>query len=86
MIPQGFEFDNAEMPASIPLDKVGHFKISAAYNKATRELTYQRELIFGQNLGLLFPVTSYLAVKQVFDAIHTADDHVITLKQEAVSQ
>jgi hypothetical protein len=85
-IPQGFELDNAEMPASIPMDKVGHFKISAAYNKTRRELTYQRELVFGQNLAVLFPVAAYQAVKTVFDMIHSADDHVITLKQEPVSQ
>ena len=82
-IPEGFELDNAEMPASIPLDKIGSYKISAAFNKSTRDLTYQREFVFAKNLGLVFPVASYLRLKSVFDQIHTADNHVITLKQGA---
>ena len=42
-----------------------------------------RELVFGNKGNILFPAESYTAVKKVFDLIHQADEHVLTLKQGA---
>jgi hypothetical protein len=50
-----------------------------------RTLKYDREFFFGGGNSILFPVSSYAAVKQLFDVIAKANDHTITLKQGAAN-
>ena len=81
--PKGYQLDHAELPAPIPLQDVGSYKLSARFDTGQRKLFYTRELVFGNKGTILFPPESYPAVKKVFDLIHQADQHVLTLKQVA---
>jgi hypothetical protein len=60
---------------------VGHYKLLAGYTAAERKITYTRELVFGMNGAILFPSNAYPALKKLFDLMHQADEHVLTLKQ-----
>ena len=50
-----------------------------------RMLCYEREFFFGGGGNILFPVSSYSAVRQLFDVLAKANDHTITLKQIAAN-
>jgi hypothetical protein len=80
-LPKGYELDHAELPAPIPLQDVGSYKLRARFDTVQRKLMCTRELVFGNKGNILFPAESYTAVKKVFDLIHQADEHVLTLKQ-----
>ncbi|MGI8812024.1 MAG: hypothetical protein ACR2IH_05790 [Pyrinomonadaceae bacterium] len=45
-------------------------------------MLYKRDFYFGGGGRLLFPSASYQPVKNLFDAFHQSDTHVITLKQK----
>lgn len=82
-LPKGYELDHAELPAPIPLQQVGSYKLRARFDAAQRKLLCTRELVFGNKGSILFPAESYPAVKKTFDLIHQSDQHVLTLKQAA---
>jgi hypothetical protein len=44
-------------------------------------LIYKRKFFFGGSGTILFPVEKYDVLKQLFEEIHKADNHMITLKQ-----
>jgi hypothetical protein len=80
-VPKGFELENAEAPASFGLGGVGEYRVSA--KAGAGQLIYQRKLVFGRGGALIFPLSSYPALKKAFDAIHQEDEHTITLRQKA---
>ncbi len=80
-VPKGFELENAESPASLGFGALGEYRVSAKADGG--ELLYHRKLIFGRGGTLVFPATSYPALKKVFDAIQEQDQHAITLRQQA---
>lgn len=82
-LPKGYELDHAELPAPIPLQEVGSYKLRARFDTVQRKLLCTRDLVFGNKGSILFPPESYSSVKKVFDLIHQADQHVLTLKQGA---
>lgn len=84
-VPEGYELDHADLPGTVDVKQLT-YRLSASFNKSTRELTYKREFTFGKDFALLFPKESYLGLKEVFDAIHAGDNHTITLKQGAAAQ
>jgi len=43
-------------------------------------IEYHRELVFGSDKVLLFDTPAYPAIKEIFDSIHEADGHMLTLK------
>ena len=81
-LPKGFELDNAEKPAALADSKnIGSLAFNIAFNKEMNVLKYERKFHFGGGELYLFPVGSYQALKNMFDAFHKADNHTITLKQ-----
>jgi uncharacterized protein DUF3857 len=83
-LPHGFVLDNADTPASITPEMT--HRISALTIKMGSNgqvLIYDRDFFFGGGNSILFPVTGYSGVKQLFDILNSADDHTITLKQSA---
>lgn len=83
-VPAGFELENAEAPASFGLGTVGDYKVSAKAGNGI--LTYERELVFGKEGALIFPLKTYPVLKQAFDQIHEQDQHSITLRQKAAAK
>jgi hypothetical protein len=83
-LPEGYALDNAESPAPIAAGDLTKYEPSAGITKDGRTLIYTRKFYFGKGAaGLLFPVTTYPALKQYFDAVNKEDDHTIALKQAA---
>lgn len=81
-LPKGFTLDSAEAPGDVAdPSKICALTIQMAYDKAAGVLKYKRSFYFGANGKILFPVTVYEPLRQLFNAFHKADTHVITLRQ-----
>lgn len=81
-LPKGFELDNADSPGKVSDPKdIGSLKILTTIDKAAGILKYRRDFHFGGGGRILFPVSVYQPLKNLFDAFHKADTHTITLKE-----
>lgn len=56
--------------------------IKIELNKETNVLKYSRRFSFGANGRIIFDAGAYKPLKFLFDSIHKADTHVISLKQK----
>jgi hypothetical protein len=82
-LPKSFELDNADQPGDVSdPSKIGFLSTSIGINKATNVLLYKRNFYFGGNGKILFPVSVYQPLKNLFDAFHNADTHKLSLKQK----
>ena len=85
-LPAGFALDSADAPAAITPEMTSQIaaqKIKMNVTTDGRTLNYSREFFFGGGNNILFPVTSYVPLKNLFDRFSQANDHTITLKQSA---
>lgn len=82
-IPAGYELEHPEGPPAIDLGKLGEYKVKIALTSDHR-LVYSRRFAFGDNGVIRFPKEVYPQLKQVFDTIHEADMHALTLRQQTV--
>ncbi|HJQ31856.1 MAG TPA: DUF3857 domain-containing protein [Pyrinomonadaceae bacterium] len=85
-LPEGFALDNAEAPVPFSGGDLSKYEPTVGVTKDGRTLVYTRKFFFGRgggNAGLLFPVTSYPALKSYFDQVNKGDGHTIALKQAA---
>jgi hypothetical protein len=87
-LPEGFALDNAEAPAPVTADTLSKYEPSAGITKDGRTLVYKRRFFFGRANGrpMLYPTTTYPALKQYFDMVHKQDGHTIALKQGAPAE
>jgi hypothetical protein len=87
-LPAGYSLDNADAPSPVTPDMTqgitGH-QVKLGVTKDGHTLTLNRRFFFGARNTLLFPATSYGAVKNLFEIFHKSDNHTITLKQMATS-
>lgn len=81
-LPPGFALDNAEAPGSFNLGEGSTYEATIGVTKDMKTMIYKRNFRFTM---LVLPKTEYALIKRAFDAIHEADNHVITLKQDAAS-
>jgi hypothetical protein len=84
-LPKGYTLDNADRPAPIKAGEVCMHTINMGVTKDETQLIYNSTFFFGGSDVNLFPVETYSQVKQLFDEIHKADNHMITLKQTTSS-
>jgi len=83
-LPPGFALDNADAPQSITPEMTQ--QICADKIKIGSDghvLVFDREFFFGGRESLLFPASTYTAIKRLFEVMSVNDDHTITLKQTA---
>jgi transglutaminase-like putative cysteine protease len=81
-LPKGYTLDNADRPAPIDVGNICKHEIRMGLLKNDAgTLGYRRTFFFGGNDSVLFPVGTYDQIKQLFDEINKADNHMITLKQ-----
>ncbi|HVG33061.1 MAG TPA: DUF3857 domain-containing protein [Pyrinomonadaceae bacterium] len=80
-LPTGYDLDNADVPAPIGAGKVSQYTVRMAVTEDKRTLIYNRKFSFGTPEIILFPKTTYPALKDYFDQLNKADNHTITLKQ-----
>ena len=78
-LPEGYELENPEAPASHDMPGVGAYNVQLAVGP-NNELVYSRDFRFGENGNILFPAKVYPQLKQVFDIIHEMDSHVVILR------
>jgi hypothetical protein len=81
-LPDGYALDNAEAPGSINFGDAGNYDASLAITKDMKTLVYKRNFKFQT---LIIGKAMYPSLKQIFDAVHQADNHAITLKQGAAA-
>lgn len=81
-LPSGFELDNAEAPASFNANDVVKYDVSLKLATDAKVMLYDRTLKIN---GMVFPVETYPALKQVFDLMHKQDNHQVTLKFNAAT-
>jgi hypothetical protein len=82
-LPKGYALDNADRPAPINAGVTSQHEIKMGVTNDQRMLVYDRTFFFGTPELLLYPVEKYDVIKQLFDEVNKADNHMITLKQVA---
>jgi transglutaminase-like putative cysteine protease len=80
-LPQGYDLDSADVPTPIGAGKVSQYTVRMAVTEDKRTLIYSRTFTFGTPEIILFPKSTYPALKEYFDQLNKADNHTITLKQ-----
>jgi hypothetical protein len=81
-LPEGMALDQPTAPGGFGLGEIGEYKVELRKSQDSRALVYRRELIFGREGKIGFPVEAYPQLKKAFDAIHETDGHTITLRAE----
>jgi len=84
-LPAGFALDSPDAPAPFTIGQTGQYKPTIGVTKDGKSLVYKRSFFFCGGDAIIFPVTTYGTLKQVFDRINQQDNHIITLKQSAAS-
>ena len=80
-LPKGYTLDNADRPAPINGGIYSQYEIKMGITKDEATLVYNRSFFFGNPDLLLFPVDRYDVIKQLFDEVNKADNHILALKQ-----
>ena len=84
-LPKGYALDNADRPAPINAGPTSQHEIKMGVTNDQRSLHYNRSFFFGSSDLLLYPVEKYDVIKQLFEEVNKADNHIITLKQVAAT-
>lgn len=87
-LPDGFVPDNAESPPPITAEMTQNTcsqQINIGLATGGRTLVYDRRFLFGGRGNILFPVSSYGPLKQLFETLNQADQHQISLKLATAS-
>ena len=84
-LPKGYALENAERPAPIAAGGICKHEINMGVNNDQTKLMVTRTFSFGGTDVLLFPVDNYADLKRLFDEIHKADNHMLTLRQATAS-
>lgn len=80
--PESYALDNADAPANVPEESgiAGlKYKLTLA---GKNTLKYERDFFFGGGGHVLFPATSYPAMKNLFDLFTKSDTHTMSVKQK----
>ncbi|MCA1557261.1 MAG: transglutaminase-like domain-containing protein, partial [Acidobacteria bacterium] len=84
-LPTGYSLDNAEAPSPLKAGNITSYDVKLMTTKNGNLLMLSRRFYFGGGDNVLFPVSSYSQLKQVFDALRERDNHTIALKQQATT-
>lgn len=87
-LPAGFALDNADAPNPITPEMTRGIcaqDITIGVTRDGNTVVYDRTFSFGKEGATLYSATNYTSLKKLFDLIHLANDHTITLKQGAVA-
>lgn len=81
-LPEGMALDQPTSPGGFSFGEVGEYKANLVKKSDGRQLIYHRELTFGREGIIGFPVTSYPLLKKAFDEVYNQDSHTVTLRAE----
>ena len=79
-LPDGFVLDNAENPGGLNFGAPGSYELKMSVS-GRRVLICERNLTFGKEGFLAYPVDAYPGLKKLFDTVRQHDDVTISLKQ-----
>jgi hypothetical protein len=83
-LPEGYQLDHPDAPPSLPFAPVGSYTVQILLPKPGM-IEYHRQLVFGTDKPLMFDKKAYPSIKQIFDHVHEADSHMLTLKADTQS-
>jgi hypothetical protein len=81
-LPEGYQLDHPDAPRSLSFEPAGSYAVKILMPKPNI-VEYHRQFVFGTDKPLMFDKKAYPAIKQIFDHIHEADGHMLTLKADA---
>lgn len=82
-LPEGYKLDNATAPAPLfDNAKIGSLTVNISHDTVDNTLIYKRDFYFGNKGKIVFPVSVYPAIKQMFDGFHKINVHKISIKRE----
>ena len=81
-LPEGYQLDHPDAPRSLSFDPAGSYTVKILLPKPN-VIEYHRQFVFGADKLPMFDKKAYPAIKQIFDRIHEADTHMLTLKADA---
>jgi hypothetical protein len=82
-LPKNFEADSVDSPGAVnETTGLAGLNIKIELNKETNVLKYSRQFSFGANGKIIFEAGAYKPLKFLFDSIHKADTHAISLRQK----
>jgi hypothetical protein len=87
-LPEGYALDNPEAPAKFGAGPLSQYEPRAQVTTDGRKLIWGRKFYFGGSQGnssLLFPTSTYAALKAYFDEVAKQDATAIALKQGAAA-
>ena len=80
-LPDNYELDHGDAPGGIKYGPLGEYNVRILLGK-DKTLIYERQFSFGANGTLIFDTKDYPVLKQLFDKVHEADAHLLTLKNQ----
>ena len=84
-LPKGYAFDSADAPAPFGSGKISEYKVTIQASTDGTLLIYKRNFFFAGDGSILFPVESYVPLKNYFDVLNKQDGHTLALKQVAAT-
>jgi hypothetical protein len=82
-LPAGYELESPEGRQPIKAGATGSHELRIMVSDDHQVVRCVRNFTFGGKNNILFSAKKYSTLKQLFDAIHEADNHTLTLKQTA---
>jgi hypothetical protein len=82
-LPAGYDLESPEGRQPIKAGATGSHELRIMVSDDHQAVRCIRNFAFGAENRLLFSANKYSTLKQLFDAIHEADNHTLTLKQTA---
>ena len=80
-LPEGFMLDNPDAPQPFSAGSISEYKLALAVTSDKKTLISKRTFYFGGGGNILYRAENYSQLKALFDNLHQADNHTITLKQ-----
>jgi hypothetical protein len=82
-LPEGFELESPEVPGPVRVGDAAGLDIVVTGTPDKRTIRYQRKFSFGGTGRVLFPVTEYGNLKQIFEAFYQRDTFALTLRDSS---
>ncbi|HLA11770.1 MAG TPA: DUF3857 domain-containing protein [Pyrinomonadaceae bacterium] len=79
-LPEGYVLDSPDAPTPFSGGAISAYTPSLSVSQDGRMLMFKRKFFFGGDNNILFPVSSYTQVKNLFDVLHKQDAHTVSLK------
>jgi len=80
-LPAGFRLDDVESPAPFGAGKDCVYTPKLSITKDQRTLLFERAFSLGGGGVILFDKERYAVVKDIFNSLHEADNHTVSLKR-----